>query len=194
MISPGLSLLLQRRLHDGPREAQKAQRQQARDVLVPDSCYGIVLEANLLPMFDEIFKDRKDMTTQEIIEEVGRRMPSEDSLLYQCHANKVPIVVPGLPMGLSAPTLDILSDAPQPQSRPLRRRADARRDDQRRQVHRAIIIGGAYPNTTWIWWNRSGEALTSAYISPLHKNTTAPVGSRDQRSRFMGKVRATPRR
>ena len=69
------------------------------NVLVPDSCYGIVLEDNLLPMFDEIFAETKDMTTHEIIDEVGKRMVHEDSLLHQCHLKGVPIVVPGITDG-----------------------------------------------------------------------------------------------
>ena len=37
------------------------------NVLVPDSCYGVVLEDNLLPMFDEIFAETQSLTTHEII-------------------------------------------------------------------------------------------------------------------------------
>ena len=33
------------------------------NVLVPDACYGIVLEDELLPMFDEIFEGKDSMTT-----------------------------------------------------------------------------------------------------------------------------------
>jgi deoxyhypusine synthase len=41
------------------------------NVLVPDDCYGLVLEDNLLPMFDEIFAETQSMSTHEIIDKVG---------------------------------------------------------------------------------------------------------------------------
>ena len=69
------------------------------NVLVPDSCYGVVLEDNLLPMFDEIFAETQSLTTHEIIDQVGARLDNEDSLLYQCHKHNVPIVVPGITDG-----------------------------------------------------------------------------------------------
>jgi deoxyhypusine synthase len=69
------------------------------NVLVPDKCYGVVLEDNLAPMFDEIFAETKSLATYEIIDAVGARLQNEDSLLYQCHKNKVPIVVPGITDG-----------------------------------------------------------------------------------------------
>lgn len=69
------------------------------NVLVPDSCYGEVLEENLLPMFDEIFAETRSLSTHEIIDMVGARIEDEDSLLHQCHRHNVPIVVPGITDG-----------------------------------------------------------------------------------------------
>lgn len=69
------------------------------NVLVPDSCYGEVLEDVLLPMFDEIFAETKSLSTHEIIDEVGARMEDEGSLLRQCHLHGVPVVVPGITDG-----------------------------------------------------------------------------------------------
>ncbi|MBR2254625.1 MAG: deoxyhypusine synthase family protein, partial [Candidatus Methanomethylophilaceae archaeon] len=69
------------------------------NVLVPDSCYADVLEGEILPMFDDIFAETQSLSTHEIIDQVGARIESEDSLLHQCHVKGVPIVVPGITDG-----------------------------------------------------------------------------------------------
>ena len=69
------------------------------NVLVPDECYGLILEEKLAPMFEEIFKDTLSLSTHEIIDQVGARLDNEDSLLYQCHKHNVPVFVPGITDG-----------------------------------------------------------------------------------------------
>lgn len=126
------------------------------NILVPDSCYGIVLEDNLLPMFEEIFAERKDMTTHEIIDEVGKRMPhNEDSLLYQCHLKKVPIVVPGITDGSFGSQLWTYYQM----HRDLR--IDLFGDEQMlaeitnsADYTGAIIIGGGISKHHVIWWSQ----------------------------------------
>ena len=130
------------------------------NVLVPDSCYGIVLENNLLPMFDEIFADTKDMTTHQIIDEVGKRMVNEDSLLYQCHLKNVPIVVPGITDGSFGSQLWTYYQM----HRDLR--IDLFGDEQmlaeltmEAEKMGAIIIGGGISKHHVIWWSQFREGL-----------------------------------
>ncbi len=130
------------------------------NVLVPDSCYGIVLEDHLLPMFEEIFAESKDMTTHKIIDEVGKRMVHEDSLLHQCHLKNVPIVVPGITDGSFGSQLWTYYQM----HRELR--IDLFGDEQmlaemtmEAEKMGAIIIGGGISKHHVIWWSQFRDGL-----------------------------------
>ncbi|HKM09343.1 MAG TPA: deoxyhypusine synthase [Candidatus Methanomethylophilaceae archaeon] len=130
------------------------------NVLVPDSCYGLVLEDNLLPMFEEIFAESRDMTTHKIIDEVGKRMVHEDSLLHQCHIHNVPIVVPGITDGSFGSQLWTYYQM----HRDLR--IDLFGDEQMlaemtndAEYMGAIIIGGGISKHHVIWWSQFRDGL-----------------------------------
>ncbi len=130
------------------------------NVLVPDSCYGVVLEDNLLPMFEDIFAESRDMTTHKIIDEVGKRMVHEDSLLHQCHLNNVPIVVPGITDGSFGSQLWTYYQM----HRDLR--IDLFGDEQMlaeitndAEYMGAIIIGGGISKHHVIWWSQFRDGL-----------------------------------
>lgn len=166
------------------------------NVLVPDSCYGIVLEDNLLPMFDEIFKDRKDMTTHEIIDEVGKRMPGEDSLLYQCHVNKVPIVVPGITDGSFGSQLWTYYQM----HRNLR--IDLFGDEQmlaevttEAKYTGAIIIGGGISKHHVIWWNQFRGGLDFCiYLTTAQEFDGSLSGAAIREAVSWGKVKSNAKK
>ena len=161
------------------------------NVLVPDECYGEVLEDELLPMFDEIFAETNSLTTHEIIDQVGARLDNEDSLLYQCHKNNVPIVVPGLTDGSFGCQLWMYYQ----NHRKLR--IDLFADEQMlsemtndADTTGAIIIGGGISKHHVIWWNQFRGGLDYCiYLTTAEEFDGSLSGARIREAVSWGKVK-----
>ncbi len=161
------------------------------NVLVPDSCYGIVLEDNLLPMFEDIFKDTTSLTTHEIIDKVGEKLNNEDSLLYQCHKNKIPIVVPGITDGSFGCQLWMYYQFHR------KLRIDLFGDEQmlsemtnEAKNTGAIIIGGGISKHHVIWWNQFRGGLDYCiYLTTAEEYDGSLSGARIREAVSWGKVK-----
>jgi deoxyhypusine synthase len=161
------------------------------NVLVPDSCYGIVLEENLAPMFDEIFKDNLSMSTHEIIDAVGARLNNPDSLLYQCHKHNVPVVVPGITDGSFGCQLWMYYQLHR------KLRIDLFADEQMlsemtdaAKYTGAIIVGGGISKHHVIWWNQFRGGLDYAlYLTTAEEYDGSLSGARIREAVSWGKVK-----
>jgi len=161
------------------------------NVLVPDECYGYVLEDNLLPMFEEIFKDTDCLSTHEIIDAVGSRMGCEDSLLYQCHKNRVPIVVPGITDGSFGCQLWTYYQTHR------KLRIDLFKDEQmlseitnHAESTGAIIVGGGISKHHVIWWNQFRGGLDYCiYLTTADEYDGSLSGARIKEAVSWGKVK-----
>ena len=162
------------------------------NVLVPDDCYGYVLEDNLLPMFDEIFAETQSMSTHEIIDAVGARLDNEDSLLYQCHKNNVPIVVPGITDGSFGCQLWMYYQMHR------KLRIDLFADEQMlsemtndADTTGAIIIGGGISKHHVIWWNQFRGGLDYCiYLTTAEEYDGSLSGARIREAVSWGKVKS----
>ena len=162
------------------------------NVLVPDECYGVVLEDNLLPMFDEIFADAQSMTTHEIIDAVGARLKDEDSLLYQCHKRKIPIVVPGITDGSFGCQLWMYYQTHR------KLRIDLFGDEQmlsemtnNAKATGAIIVGGGISKHHVIWWSQFRGGLDYCiYLTTAEEYDGSLSGARIREAVSWGKVKA----
>ena len=163
------------------------------NVLVPDECYGEVLEERLAPMFEEIFKDSRSMATHEIIDAVGSRLDDEDSLLYWCHRKKVPIFVPGPTDGSFGCQLWMYYQ----NHRDLR--IDLFKDEQtlneitsKAKYTGAIIIGGGISKHHVIWWNQFRGGLDHAiYLTTAQEFDGSLSGAQIREAVSWGKVKET---
>ena len=162
------------------------------NVLVPDECYGEVLEGEILPMFDEIFEGKDSMTTHEIIWEVGKRMNNEDSLMYQCWKNKIPIVVPGITDGSFGCQLWMYYQTHR------KFRIDLFGDEQllsemtnHAETTGALMIGGGISKHHVIWWNQFRGGLDYAvYLTTAEEYDGSLSGARLREAVSWGKVKA----
>ena len=162
------------------------------NVLGPDKCYGVVLEDNLAPMFDEIFAETKSLATYEIIDAVGARLQNEDSLLYQCHKNKVPIVVPGITDGSFGCQLWMYYQF----HRDLR--IDLFKDEQmlsemtdQAAATGGILIGGGISKHHVIWWNQFRGGLDyCVYLTTAQEFDGSLSGAQIREAVSWGKVKA----
>ena len=166
------------------------------NVLVPDSCYGEVLEDNLLPMFDEIFAETQSMSTHEIIDKVGEKLADvkghEDSLLYWAHVNNVPIVVPGITDGSFGCQLWMYYQTHR------KLRIDLFADEQMlsemtndAKYTGAIIIGGGISKHHVIWWNQFRGGLDYCiYLTTAEEYDGSLSGARIREAVSWGKVKS----
>lgn len=163
------------------------------NVLVPDECYGEVLEERLAPMFEEIFANTKSMATHEIIDAVGARLDNEESLLYWCHKKKVPIFVPGITDGSFGCQLWMYYQT----HRDLR--IDLFKDEQelnsltdKAEETGAIIIGGGISKHHVIWWNQFRGGLDYAiYLTTAQEFDGSLSGAQIREAVSWGKVKET---
>ena len=161
------------------------------NVLVPDECYGEVLEEKLAPMFEEIFKDTKSLATHEIIDAIGARIDNEDSLLHWCHKKKVPIFVPGITDGSFGCQLWMYYQM----HRDLR--IDLFKDEQelnsltdKAGETGAIIIGGGISKHHVIWWNQFRGGLDYAiYLTTAQEFDGSLSGAQVREAVSWGKVK-----
>ena len=162
------------------------------NVLVPDACYGEVLEENLLPMFDEIFAETQSLSTHEIIDQVGARLDNDDSLLYQCHKNGVPIFVPGITDGSFGCQLWMYYQMHR------KLRIDLMADEQMlsemtndAETMGAIIIGGGISKHHVIWWSQFRGGLDYCiYLTTAQEFDGSLSGAQIREAVSWGKVKA----
>lgn len=161
------------------------------NVLVPDECYGLVLEEKLAPIFDDIFKDELSLSTHEIIDRVGAKLDNEHSLLYQCHKHGVPIFVPGITDGSFGCQLWMYYQMHR------KLRIDLFDDEQllsemtsEAKETGAIIIGGGISKHHVIWWNQFRGGLDYAiYLTTAQEFDGSLSGAQIREAVSWGKVK-----
>ena len=166
------------------------------NVLVPDSCYGEVLEDNLTPMFQEIFAHTDSLSTHEIIDQVGARLDNPESLLYQCHKMGVPIFVPGITDGSFGCQLWMYYQMHR------KLRIDLFGDEQMlseitnaAKYTGAIIIGGGISKHHVIWWNQFRGGLDYAiYLTTAQEFDGSLSGAQIREAVSWGKVKANAKK
>ena len=68
------------------------------NVFVPKSSYGLIIEEKMKEILGEIYKEKKEFSSYEIAWEIGKRL-KEDSILYWCYKNRIPVFIPGITDG-----------------------------------------------------------------------------------------------
>jgi deoxyhypusine synthase len=161
------------------------------NVLVPNESYGIVLEKKLIPMFEEILKDRDSISTWELIDQVGARLQDESSLLYWCHRNQVPIYVPGITDGSFGSQLWMYWQTHR------KLKVDLFRDEQdlsdltfEAKETGAVIVGGGISKHHTIWWNQFRGGLDYAvYLTTALEYDGSLSGAQVREAISWGKVK-----
>jgi len=124
------------------------------NVLVPDKVYGEQVEKNVQTFLTEIYKEKKELATYELIWEFGKRLKAKDSIVYWATKNKIPIIVPGITDGMIGYQLWMFS-----QDKDFK--IDVLKDEQllndrvwEAEKTGAFIVGGGISKHHTIWWNQ----------------------------------------
>ncbi len=164
------------------------------NVLTPKESYGIVLEEKLQPIFEDIYREKRRLSTRELVWEVGKRIEKEEnaesSIVYWCYKNRIPMFVPGITDGAFGSQLwlfyqthrdfvvDVLKD-----------------EDELSEIvfnakkTGALIIGGGISKHHTIWWNQFKDGLDYViYLTTAVEWDGSLSGARVREAISWGKV------
>jgi deoxyhypusine synthase len=172
------------------------------NVIIPNECYGDILEGNVLPWLEEIEQERieenpenpwKNFGSVELCWALGDRIKDESSLLYWAAKHRIPIIIPGLSDGSIGAQLFMH------RQRSPDFMIDFLADEQIlsdltwtcKESH-ALMIGGGISKHHVIWWNQYRGGLDSAVgitTAPEHDGSLS--GARLREAISWGKIRPT---
>jgi deoxyhypusine synthase len=145
------------------RELRKLGINRLGHVFVPDESYGEIIEGKMQPIIEELYKMKKKWGVADLIHEVGLKLKSDSSILYNAARNNIPVYVPGITDGSFGSqlwsfyernrdfTLDLLKDEHELSDIVF----DAKKTG-------AIMIGGGISKHHTIWWNQFRGGLDYA--------------------------------
>jgi deoxyhypusine synthase len=69
------------------------------NIVIPNDSYGGVLEEKMMPVLEELHKQKKEWSGRELIYEFGKRIEDKNSIVYQAAKRNIPIFIPGITDG-----------------------------------------------------------------------------------------------
>ena len=161
------------------------------NVLIPNENYGIILEKKMQPVLKEMYKNKKEYSTKEIIWEYGKRIKNENSIIYWCYKNKIPMFVPGITDGAFGSNLWMFWQMHKDF------KIDLFRDEHElsdivftAKKTGALMIGGGISKHHTIWWNQFRNGLDYAvYITTAVEYDGSLSGARIREGISWGKVK-----
>jgi len=173
------------------------------NVVVPNSSYGEIIEAMVMPVLEQIREDRIAETGKsgaelwlgfgsvQLVWELGRRIGTPDTLIHWAAENEIPVVIPGITDGSIGAQLFLFRQ----KYRDFH--IDTLADEQilsdmawEVETSNAIMIGGGISKHHVIWWNQYRGGLDSAvYLTTAPEYDGSLSGARPREAISWGKVR-----
>jgi deoxyhypusine synthase len=162
------------------------------NVFIPNESYGEIIEKKLQPILREIYDTgKKELSTYELVWEIGKMLESEDSIIYWATKNKIPVIIPGITDGAFGMQLMMFMQ----KHRDFR--VDVFRDEQflfeklfSKVRSGALMIGGGISKHHVIWWNQFKGGLDYAvYITTAPEWDGSLSGARMKEAVSWGKVK-----
>jgi len=162
------------------------------NVLIPMESYGIILEERMRQMMEDIWRTgRREFSTREIVEEVGKRVDDKGSIAYWAARNNIPVYLPGPFDGSFGSQLWMWRQTHTDF------RMDLMKDEQElsdivfdAEETGALMIGGGISKHHVIWWNQYRAGLDRAvYITTAVEWDGSLSGARTREAVSWGKVK-----
>lgn len=160
------------------------------NILVPNESYGEIIEEKMTKILEEIYAEgKRELATYELCWEIGKRL-NENSLLYWCWKNSIPVIVPGITDGAVGYQLWQFSQDHQ-------LKINVLKDEQllsdivwQAKKSGALIIGGGVSKHHVLWWNLFKKGLDYAvYITTAVEYDGSLSGARPREAISWGKIR-----
>jgi len=166
------------------------------NILIPNENYGIILEKKMQPILKEIYRNKKEYSTKEIIWEFGKRIKNQNSIIHWCYKNRIPMFVPGITDGAFGSNLWMFWQTHKDF------KIDLFRDEHElsdivftAKKTGALMIGGGISKHHTIWWNQFRNGLDYAvYITTAVEYDGSLSGARIREGISWGKVKEKAKR
>jgi len=160
------------------------------NVLVPDRVYAEEVEKNVQGFLSEIYEEKKELATYELVWEFGKRLDSKDSIIYWAAKNKIPVIVPGITDGMIGYQLWMFS-----QDKDFK--INVLKDEQLlndrvwdAEKTGALIVGGGISKHHTIWWNQFKGGLDYAvYLTTAIEEDGSLSGARPREAVSWGQIK-----
>jgi len=172
------------------KELHKKSINRLGNVLMPNESYGLIIEEKITQFIKEIYIEKKnELSTYELIWEIGKRIQNEDSIIYWCYKNKIPMIVPGITDGAVGYQIWQFSQDHN-------FKIDILKDEKlisdlvwNAKKSGALIIGGGISKHHTIWWNQFKNGLDYAvYITTAVEWDGSLSGARPREAVSWGKI------
>lgn len=164
------------------------------NIFIPNECYGIILEKKMQEMLPDIYAKKKDLAGYELIWEVGERISKEknceESIVYWCWKNKIPMFVPGITDGSFGSQLWMFWQDHKDFN------VNIMKDEQElsdivfnAKKSGALMLGGGISKHHTIWWNQFKDGLDYAiYVTTAVEWDGSLSGAKLKEAVSWGKV------
>jgi deoxyhypusine synthase len=161
------------------------------NIFVPNESYGIIIEEKMKLFLDKIFSEgKKELSTYELAWEIGKRIRNNDSILYWCWKNKIPMIIPGITDG--AVGYQIWQFSQEHEFKVNELKDEQLLSDLVWNAKRsgAFIIGGGISKHHVLWWNQFKKGLDYAvYISTAVEWDGSLGGAKPREAVSWGKIK-----
>jgi deoxyhypusine synthase len=172
------------------KEVKKKGFSRLGNVLVPDRVYAEQVEKNVQGFLSEIYEEKKELATYELVWEFGKRLDCKDSIIHWATKNKIPVIVPGITDGMIGYQLWMFS-----QDKDFR--INVLKDEQLlndrvwdAEKTGALIVGGGISKHHTIWWNQFKGGLDYAvYLTTAIEEDGSLSGARPREAVSWGQIK-----
>ena len=142
------------------------------------------------PVLEELYKQKKEWSGRELIQEFGKRLDDKNSILYQAAKKNIPIFVPGITDGAFGTNLVWFSQEND-------FKVDLLKDEKEladlaftKKKTGALMVGGGISKHHTIWWNQFKGGLDySIFITTATQYDGSLSGARLKEAVSWGKIR-----
>lgn len=164
------------------------------NVLVPNESYGEIIEKKMMEFLEQLVKEGKtEISSHELVWELGKFISkeknAEESIIYWCWKNKIPMVIPGLTDGSVGYQIWQFSQDHNLKINPLKDEQLLSDRTWEAKKSGALIIGGGISKHHVIWWNQFRGGLDWAvYITTAVEWDGSLSGARPREAISWGKI------
>lgn len=160
------------------------------NILAPNESYGDIIEKKMSLILNEICAEGvKELATYELCWEIGKRL-DENSVLYWCWKNNVPVIIPGITDGAVGYQIWQFSQDHNLKINVLKDEKLLSDMVWPAKKSGALIVGGGISKHHVLWWNLFKNGLDYAvYITTAVEYDGSLSGARPREAMSWGKIR-----
>jgi deoxyhypusine synthase len=160
------------------------------NVLIPNESYGMIIEEKMQALLQSLWDEGiKEVSTNKLCQEMGKRVCNESSILYWAAKNNIPVFVPGIVDGAIGYQIWLFSQEHDFRLNLLEDSTALNETVFTAKKTGALIVGGGISKHHTLWWNQFRGGLDYAvYISTADEWDGSLSGARPREAVSWGKI------